>query len=115
MGVPRSWPKERLIGSRLRRLGQAVFMCSSALGVDEAEPVAPGTVAERRLGQGAGFGIEVVDEIAVAFAVEQVEEVAEALLAAGPAVVFDDHSLDVGETAGFLNFLEDGKFLAFDV
>src|SRR6184192_3268698 len=114
MGVPRSWPKERLIGSRLRRLGQAVFIYSSALGVDQAEPVPPGTVAERGLGQRAGFGIEVVDEVSVTFAVEQVEEVAQALLAAGPAVVFDHHSLDVGEPAGLLNFLQDGEFLAFD-
>src|SRR5258706_13715000 len=115
MGVPRSWPKERLIGSRFRRLGQAVFMCSGALGVDEAEPVASGSVAERRLGQRPGFGIEIVDEVAIAFVVEQVKEGAEALFAARPAVVFDDHALDVGEPAGLLNFLEDGEFLAFDV
>src|SRR4051794_37828247 len=97
MGVPRSWPNERLIGSRFRRLGQAVFIFSSALGVNEAKPIAPGTMAERRLGQRAGLRIEIVHEIAVTLAVEEIEEVAKALLAAGPTVIFDHHSPDVGE------------------
>jgi len=84
-------------------------------GVDQAEPSGLGRQAEGRLAGAAGFGVEVVNQVAVAVAVEQVQDVAQVLLAIGPAVVFQHHLPHVAQFAAAGRLLQDRQFLALDV
>lgn len=86
-----------------------------APGVDQAEPLRARSEPEGRLRGRAGLAVEVVHQVAVAAALQQLEQRSQALGLAGPAVVLDHHLAHAPQPSAGIRLAEHVQLETLDV